>query len=320
MEGRTAPKTAPTSLSAIPTNTSVAISFTPPSNDGGSAITNYEYSFNNSSWTALSPADATSPITVSGLTQNTAYSIYLRAVNVTGSGPASSAVSFTTEGIPTGTVTISSVTLSGTTATVTYSAAAGGGAITGYDLYIANKTDTWNETTASPISVTGLTAYLTFTFFVRSKNAYGLGPTSAGVAVTRSAAPTVTIGGVSNVTESRGTFNATVSANGASAAVYFQYNTDNNFAAYTQVTASTGISSTAQSLAISYTQTGLSINTTVDGNGRTFYVRCVAVNSVGTTTSGVTSFQTWGVRQIVSQTTSNFTVPTVPGVNPAPIV
>jgi len=92
----TAPVNAPTSLSNVPSRTSVAISFTAPTNDGGTAITNYEYSFNGSSWTALSPADATSPITVSGLSASTAYTVYLRAVNAVGSGPASAGTSFTT--------------------------------------------------------------------------------------------------------------------------------------------------------------------------------------------------------------------------------
>jgi hypothetical protein len=91
-----APTTAPTSLSNVPSRTSVAISFTAPTDDGGSAITNYEYSFNLSSWTALSPADATSPVTVSGLSPSTAYTVYLRAVNAIGSGPASAGTSFTT--------------------------------------------------------------------------------------------------------------------------------------------------------------------------------------------------------------------------------
>ena len=90
------PQTAPTSLSAVASITSVDVSFTAPTNNGGSAITNYEYSFNNSTWTALSPADSTSPVTISGLTASTAYTIYLRAVNTVGSSPASSGLSVTT--------------------------------------------------------------------------------------------------------------------------------------------------------------------------------------------------------------------------------
>jgi hypothetical protein len=180
----TAPTTAPTSLSAVPTNVDVAISFTAPTNDGGMPITNYEYSFNNSTWTALSPTDATSPVTVGSLTQNTAYTIYLRAVNGVGSGPGSSGVSFTTAGVPTGTPTITSVPVGNTTATVNYTYPGGGGAVTGWDLYVANQTNAWNNTTASPISVTGLSAGTTYTFYVRAKNAYGVGPQSAGFSAT----------------------------------------------------------------------------------------------------------------------------------------
>lgn len=91
-----APVTAPTSLSGTPSTTSVSIAFIAPTNDGGTAITNYEYSFNGSSWTALSPADAATPVTVGSLSPNTAYTIYLRAVNILGSGPASSGLSVTT--------------------------------------------------------------------------------------------------------------------------------------------------------------------------------------------------------------------------------
>ena len=184
MKGPTKPVTAPTSLSAIPTNTNVAISFTAPSDNGGSPITNYEYSFNNSTWTALSPADAVSPITVSGLTENTAYTIYLRAVNIFGSGPASSVLSFTTAGVPTGAVTINSVTYTTIAATINFTVAAGGGAITGYDLYVVNQTNAWNNATASPISVTGLTPNTAYAFYVRAKNAYGTGPQSEPYSIT----------------------------------------------------------------------------------------------------------------------------------------
>jgi len=91
-----APQSAPTSLSAVPSTTSVAISFTAPVSDGGATITNYEFNINGGSFTALSPADATSPITISGLTAGTSYTITLRAVNIVGSGPASTGLAFTT--------------------------------------------------------------------------------------------------------------------------------------------------------------------------------------------------------------------------------
>jgi len=179
-----APVNAPTSLSAIPTNVDVAISFTAPTNDGGSAITNYEYSFNNSTWTALSPADAISPVTISGLTQNTAYTVYLRAVNIVGSGPASTGVSFTTAGVPTGTTTISSVTVGTTTATVNFSTGSGGSTITGYDYSFNNSTWTNAGVSSSPISLSGLTANTSYTVYVRPKNSYGTGTASTGYGFT----------------------------------------------------------------------------------------------------------------------------------------
>ena len=92
---------APTSLSATPGSTTVAISFTPGS-DNGFAITNYQYSLSTNSgstygsFTALDPADATSPITITGLTAETAYYVKLKGVNSGGAGAESSAVSFTT--------------------------------------------------------------------------------------------------------------------------------------------------------------------------------------------------------------------------------
>ena len=92
---------APTSLSATGYYLSAHIAFTPGA-DGGSPITNYEYALstnagaNYGAWTALSPADTTSPIDITGLANGTAYSIKLRAVNANGAGIESSAVSVTT--------------------------------------------------------------------------------------------------------------------------------------------------------------------------------------------------------------------------------
>jgi hypothetical protein len=145
-----APVNAPTSLTNVPSTTSVAISFTAPTNDGGSAITNYEYSFDNSSWTAFSPVDTSSPVTVSGLTANTAYNVYLRAVNIIGSGPASSATSFTTNKVA--------------PSTVEYLVVAGGGGGGAGNTGITNgtggagsggsKSTSYSVSTGTPITVT----------------------------------------------------------------------------------------------------------------------------------------------------------------------
>jgi len=100
----TVPTAAPTSVavSGTPTLSTVTLTFSAGA-DGGSAITNYEYdlSTNDGStygdFTALSPADASSPITISGLVFGTTYSVKLKAVNALGTGSSeSSAVSFTT--------------------------------------------------------------------------------------------------------------------------------------------------------------------------------------------------------------------------------
>ncbi len=86
---------APTSLSVTAGNGQAIISFTAPVSDGGAAITNFKYSLDGTNYTALSPADVTSPITIPGLTNGTAYTITLKAVNSAGDSVASSAVSVT---------------------------------------------------------------------------------------------------------------------------------------------------------------------------------------------------------------------------------
>jgi len=95
------PPSVPTSLSATGYYLTARISFTPGA-DGGSALTNYEYALSTNSgatygaFTALNPADTSSPIDITGLANNTTYSIKLRAVSTAGSGAESSAVSVTT--------------------------------------------------------------------------------------------------------------------------------------------------------------------------------------------------------------------------------
>jgi hypothetical protein len=122
--------------------------------------------------------------------------------------------------------------------------------------------------------------------------------------------PTATIGATTSFTESRGVFNATINGNLANTTVSFQYSTASNFSSFTSVS---GSGSGTGSFSSSATVTGLSVNTL-------YYVRAVATNSIGSTTSGSVSFTTWSLKTAVYTSSGTFTVPTVSGVNPAALV
>lgn len=79
---------APTIGTATAGNATASVTFTAPSSDGGSAITGYTVT---SSPGSLTGTGASSPITVSGLTNGTSYTFTVRATNAIGTGPASAA-------------------------------------------------------------------------------------------------------------------------------------------------------------------------------------------------------------------------------------
>lgn len=65
-------------------------------------VANYEYSVNDgATFTAFSPADATSPVTITGLTNNVAYIVSLRAVNSSGTVGTASEGIVVKPGVPT---------------------------------------------------------------------------------------------------------------------------------------------------------------------------------------------------------------------------
>jgi len=82
---------APTSLTPTPGNGSASIAFTQGSS-GGAAITKYQYSSDGGTNWADTDAGTTSPVTISGLTNYTTYSIQIRAVNSIGVGASSAIV------------------------------------------------------------------------------------------------------------------------------------------------------------------------------------------------------------------------------------
>ncbi|MFM8719959.1 MAG: beta strand repeat-containing protein, partial [Chthoniobacterales bacterium] len=283
---RTTPS-APTSLVATPGNGELSIAFTAGA-DGGSAITNYEYSLNNSTWTALSPVDTTTPVTIPGLTNGTAYTVYLRAVNAAGSGAGSAGVSGTPRTTP-GAPTIGTITPGNGQLSVAFTAPAsdGGSAITDYKWSIDGTTYTTRAGTANPIVITGLTNGTAYTVRIRAVNAAGDGAVAtASSTATPMAAPTVTttspatgIGSTAatlagNVTATNG---ATVTERGVF------YSTTNGFADGAGTKASsTGTFGTG---AFSNTVTGLSKQTT-------YYFKAFAANAAGTNYGSQVSFST----------------------------
>ncbi|MBI3043630.1 MAG: fibronectin type III domain-containing protein, partial [Betaproteobacteria bacterium] len=121
---------APTIGTATAGNASASVSFTAPASNGGSAITLYTVT---SSPGGLAGTGSASPITVSGLTNGTAYTFTVTATNSVGTGPASadsnsvtpapSAYSLTVTNAGGGTVTSNPAGIScGTTCTASFAA------------------------------------------------------------------------------------------------------------------------------------------------------------------------------------------------------
>ncbi len=184
---------APTNLVAVAGDDTASISFT-PGQDGLSAITNYEYSLDGTNWTALSPADTTSPVTIPGLPNGVAQSISLRTVNGIGSGAASATVSVTPLGPP-DPPTITQVDWDDTTASIYFTAPAfdGGSAITTYE-YTLDSGANWNNRSdgggvTSPLVVTGLTTNTTYSIDLRAVNSVGGGTTPPAPVVVTPGAP-----------------------------------------------------------------------------------------------------------------------------------
>ena len=95
---------APTNLSASPHSTTIgaaSMSWSAPSSDGGSTITSYEWRYcwyqSNGTWSSWSDyrsrSNASTSMTLSGLTSGVLYGFQVRAVNGVGTGPGSNTTS-----------------------------------------------------------------------------------------------------------------------------------------------------------------------------------------------------------------------------------
>jgi len=164
---------------------SVSISFTPGSN-GGETITNYLYSIDcGVSFTALSPVDGTSPITISGLTIGQSYCIELIASNVLGAGVASSSVQYTATGLPAAPTSITWADLKNGSIAVSFvpgSDAASPILNYQYSLDGGSTFNTLNPVDSmSPITISGLSERVNYVLVLRAVNTNGVGTASSPV-------------------------------------------------------------------------------------------------------------------------------------------
>ena len=178
---------APTITSVVAGDGSVTVSFTGPTDDGGSAVTGFEIgalSGTAPAQSATAAAGATSAV-VSGLTNGTTYTIVVRAVNAVGasvdSAPSAPVTPATAPGAPTGVSAVGG----NAQATVTWTAPTsdGGSPITGYTVQVrvgtaVNRTVTGMPATPTSATVTGLTNGTAYNFVVLAVNATGTGPGS----------------------------------------------------------------------------------------------------------------------------------------------
>ena len=273
---------APTGLSATPANTQISVAFTPPSNNGGSAITNYEYSTDGgASWTAFAPADTSSPVTITGLTNGTTYSIGLRAVNSVGQGTPSANVTATPFGPPDAPTNLSA-TPADTQISVAFTPPSnnGGSVITNYE-YSTDGGASWaafSPTDASsPVVITGLTNGTTYAIGLRAVNAAGSGTAAAIVSSIAADTPNAPTGLSATASDAQVSIAFTPpSNNGGSTITNYEYSTDGgtSWAAFNPTNASSPV-----------VITGLT-------NGTTYALGLRAVNAAGSGTASANVIST----------------------------
>lgn len=180
---------APVVSAVTPGDTAATIAFTPPANNGGSAIIDFSATCNPG---AIVRTNTGSPITYAAgsLANGTVYTCTLAARNAVGTGAASPSFQFTPASVP-GAPVITSVIGGDGQASVFFTppASNGGAPITSYRAQCDSPGVTGST---SPITVTPLANNVAVNCSVFATNAIGNGAPSATVAVTPSAASALT--------------------------------------------------------------------------------------------------------------------------------
>ena len=200
-------------------NTNLIVNFTPGSN-GGSAITDIQYSTDGSNW--YSSGRTSSPITITGVSTSISYPVSIRAINVIGFGLYSNSLQTLTAPTLTSSsrdpVTNTKLILNFTPGLD------GGSAVTDIEYSTDNGT-IWTSSgkTSSPITITGVSTSISFTYVIRAKISSGFGPYSNSLQTL--SAPTLTSS--SRNSNDDLILNFTPGLDGGSAITSIEYSTDN---------------------------------------------------------------------------------------------
>jgi hypothetical protein len=151
----------------------LVISWSAPSDNGGSAVTGYILTGTN----GTNNNNATSPVTISGLENSVPYTFSVAAVNAIGTGLFSSVVGTSVNSPPAAPTNVVA-TAGNATATVTWTAPAntGGSAIQSYTV---NCSDGQSQTVEGTTATFAVTNGVAITFTVAASNTGGSGPFSS---------------------------------------------------------------------------------------------------------------------------------------------
>jgi hypothetical protein len=293
---------APMIMSVTPGNGQLTVSFGAPSSDGGSPITDYEYSIDGGA--SFMPRLSTSTTFVIGSLMNgSSYNVQVRAVNAAGRGTATSSWAGTPRTTPNA-PSINYVTPGNKQLSVGFMAGSdGGSAITNYQ-YSTDGGTSWrtHTTTFSPILITtlstdGTTALANGTSYnvqLRAVNAAGSGTATSSTAAT----PRTTPGAPTSLALTPGNGQLTASffapSDGGSPITHYEYSINGG-------SSFTSILSTSTTIVIGSLM-----------NGSSYNVQVRAVNAVGsgtatasvagTPTAPVPTIQTSGSLSAVNST------------------